>query len=66
MFSIKKKKENRYLYLVPVEDNLAQYEVISQEELENRVDQNQLEEGAKLYKVDKEIVIRFEKITYLE
>lgn len=54
------------MYLMPVEDGLAKWELIDQEELEKRVEQNLLEEGAKLFSVDQEINIRFEKITHLE
>ncbi len=66
MLNFKKKQENKYLYLVPVENNLAKWELIDQVELEHRVEENLLEESAVLYKVDQEIKIRSEKTTYLE
>ncbi|MBU3914372.1 hypothetical protein KKA14_02470 [bacterium] len=66
MFNFKKKRENQYLYLVPVENDLARWELIDQAELEHRVEENLLEENAVLYKVANEKKIRSEKTTYLE
>ncbi|MBU2512543.1 hypothetical protein KJ966_14500 [bacterium] len=66
MLNIKKKKDQQYLYLVPAENGLAKWEIIEQDELENRVEENLLEEESRLFKIDKEIFIKFEKITHLE
>ncbi len=66
MLNFKKKQGKKYLYLIPVENNLAKWELIDQIELEQRVEENLLEEDAVLYLVDKEIKIRSEKTTYLE
>ena len=33
MLNFKKKKENKYLYMIPIEYELAKWEVIDQEEL---------------------------------
>lgn len=54
------------MYLVPVENDLARWELIDQAELEHRVEENLLEENAVLYKVANEKKIRSEKTTYLE
>ncbi|MCP4749666.1 MAG: hypothetical protein GY866_02120 [Proteobacteria bacterium] len=45
---------------------MAKWEVFDQEELEKRVEKNLLKEGSKLFKVEQEIAIRFEKITHLD
>ena len=66
MLNIKKKKDIRYLYLVPVEEDLANWEILSHEELEERVANNELEEDGRLFKVEKEVAIRFEKRTFLD
>ncbi len=66
MLTIKKKKKQQYLYLEPVENGLAKWEIIESDELENRVEENLLEENSRLFKIDKEILIKFEKITHLE
>lgn len=66
MFNIKKKQEHQYLYLVPVEDGLAKWKLLDQQELDERVESSQLEEGAKLFRIEQEITIRFEKIIHLE
>ena len=66
MLSIKKKRRHQYLYLVPVEDGLAKWEILEQEELEKMADENQLEENSRVFKLDQEVNIRFEKITHLE
>jgi hypothetical protein len=66
MFSLKRRKNATYLYVKPVKDGLARWEVINQKELDNRVEENLLENGSRLFKVDHEITIRFEKTTHLE
>lgn len=66
MLNIKKKKKYQFLYLIPVEEGLAKWEVIEEDELEARVEENLLEEGSRLFRIDQEIAIRFEKITHLE
>lgn len=66
MLTIKKKRKHQYLYLVPMEDGLAKWEILEQEELEQRADDNQLEENARVFKLDQEVSLRFEKITHLE
>lgn len=66
MFNIKKKQDHQYLYLVPVEDGLAKWELLDQQELDERVENGQLEEGAKLFRIEQEINVRFEKIIHLD
>ncbi|MDH5559357.1 MAG: hypothetical protein OEY59_00715 [Deltaproteobacteria bacterium] len=66
MFNLSKKKEAKYLYLLPGPDDLAQWEVLNEEELEKRVKENRLEEGCKLFKIEQEVNIRFEKIIHLD
>lgn len=66
MLSIKKKRDYRYLYLVPLEEGVARWEIIDESELKVRANENQLEEEARLFRIDKEIPIHFEKITHLE
>ena len=62
----KNKKDIQFIYLTPAEDDLVRWEFLDQEELDRRVEENLLVEGARLFKIDKEITIRFEKLTYLE
>jgi hypothetical protein len=66
MLSIKKKKEQLYLYLTPVEHEVARWEILDEQELKARAEENLLEEGARLFKIDKEVPIHFEKITHLD
>jgi hypothetical protein len=66
MLKIKKKRSYSYLYLVPLEEGVAHWEIIDERELKLRVEENQLEEEARLFRIDKEIPIHFEKITHLE
>ncbi len=66
MLSIKKKKDHLYLYLVPIESEVARWEIIDEQELKIRADENLLEENARLFKIDKEVPIHFEKITHLD
>ncbi len=66
MINFSRKKSVQYLYLMPKADNLARWEVIDQEELDLRVEENRLSEGSRLFKIDHEVNIRFEKITHLE
>ncbi len=66
MLSIKKKKAQTYLYLVPIEHEVARWEVLDEQELTTRAEENLLEEGARLFKIDKEVPIHFEKITHLD
>jgi hypothetical protein len=68
MLSIKKNKKHQYLYLVPDEEDAAKWEmeVIDEDEMKARAEENALVEGARLFKIDKEIPIRFERTTHLE
>ncbi len=68
MLSIKKSRSHQYLYLVPVEDEEEKWEmeVIDENELKVRAEENSLVEGARLFKIEKEIPIRFERITHLD
>ena len=66
MLSIKKNKSQQYIYLVPVEEGLVKWEIIDDDELETRAEENALVEGARLFKIEKEVPIRFERITHLD
>ena len=56
----------QYIYLMPSGDSHAKWELIDQEELEKRVQENTLEEGCRLFKVDQELNVRFERTTHIE
>ncbi len=45
---------------------MALWELLDQEELERRIKQNLLEEGCRLFRVNQEFNVRYEKTTYLE
>ncbi len=68
MFKFKKKKEKEklFIYLVPVENELSKWELLDEKELEKRVAENLLDEGSRLFSVDQEVKIRFEKVTHLD
>lgn len=66
MLTIKRKKDQRYLYLVPVENGLARWEIIDEQELKTRAGENLLEEGARVFKIEKEVAIEVEKITHVD
>jgi len=74
LFDIKKKKALQYLLLTPIAsgplggivENQATWEVLEAEELERRVEENDLDEDCRLFVVDREISIRFEKTTHLD
>ncbi|MBT4286803.1 MAG: hypothetical protein HOD92_05645 [Deltaproteobacteria bacterium] len=66
MLNFAKNEPDQYLYLIPGEDNLARWEILDQEELERRVKQNMLEDGCRLFRVDQEYKVRFEKMTHIE
>lgn len=67
MFAIKKlQKEAQYLYLLPVEEGVAQWEIFDQEELDKRVSEGLLQDGCRLFKLDKEVNVSFERVTHLE
>lgn len=66
MLSIQRKKKQQYIYLMPTEDGIAKWELIDVEELERRIENGGLEEGCRLFKVDKEINVRFETVIHLE
>ena len=54
------------MYLIPVEEGVAQWEIINQEELDRRVQANLLKKGCRLFKVEKEIQVSFEQLTHLD
>lgn len=66
MFNFTKNDHIQYIYLIPGEDNMALWELLDQEELERRIKQNLLEEGCRLFRVNQEFNVRYEKTTYLE
>ena len=66
MLSIKKKKKEQYLVLVPLDDETARWEIVDKAELGIRAAENQLAEETRVFKIDQEIKLRFEKITHLE
>lgn len=66
MFKFNKKKEKQFIYLTPAENDMVKWELLDEKELETRVAENSLEEGSRLFRVDQEIKIRFEKVTHLE
>jgi len=66
MLSIKKSKNYQYLYLIPVEEDTAKWEIIDENELKIRAEENLLVEGSRLFKIEREVPIRFEKITHLD
>jgi len=66
MLTIQRKKRQQYLYLVPGEENMAKWELFDHEELERRIENGSLEEGCKLFRVDKEINVRFETVVHLD
>lgn len=67
MFSLSKASGNsQYLYMIPVEEGVAQWELIPQEELDRRVEKNLLQKGCKLFKIEKEIQVTFEQLIHLD
>ncbi len=66
MLSIKKSKHHQFLYLVPMEVDLVKWEIMDEDELKTRVEENTLVEGARLFKIEKEVPIHFERITHLD
>ena len=62
----KKSNASSYLYLVPSGENYAQWELLDQEELNRRVEANELKDGCRLFAVDKELSIRTEKTTFID
>ena len=66
MFKFNSNESNLYIYILPGHENQAEWEILDQEELERRVKQNALEEGCRLFRVDQELKVRFERKTHLE
>ncbi|MDX2469905.1 MAG: hypothetical protein QNL04_04935 [SAR324 cluster bacterium] len=72
LFDIKKKKEEQYLLLTPGEPSLmggetqATWELLDEAELDRRVAENELDDSSRLFVVDREIKIHFQKTTHLE
>ncbi len=52
--------------MMPVEENMAKWEIIDQDELDKRIDDGLMEEGCKLYKIEKEINVSFETVVHLD
>ena len=48
------------------DENQATWELIDEAELERRVEENELEDDCRLFAVDREIKIHFQKTTHLE
>ncbi|OGG95313.1 MAG: hypothetical protein A2527_07260 [Candidatus Lambdaproteobacteria bacterium RIFOXYD2_FULL_50_16] len=65
-FNLGKKKPSKYLYLVPSGENYAQWEILDQDELDRRVEANELKDNGRLFALDKELTIRTEKTTYID
>ena len=66
MLSIQRKKKQQYIYLVGAEEGTAKWELFDQEELEKRLGNGSLVEGCRLFKIDKEIFVRFETVIHLD
>ena len=71
MFSIKKKKENHkenglYLYLQPIDDDTARYQVLNKDNLDDKVRNGEVEEGCRLFKLEREIKVEFETLIHLK
>jgi len=61
-----KKHKPTYLYLVPTMDGEASWELLEHDELERRIDKNELAEEGRLFEIAKERKIRTEKTTFLD
>ena len=60
-----KKREIRYMYIMPGEENSGTWEILSQEELEKRISDNLLQEGCRLFIIDEELKVSFERLTHI-
>ena len=49
-----------------MEVDLVKWEIMDEDELKTRVEENTLVEGARLFKIEKEVPIHFERITHLD
>ena len=66
MFFKKFAQGDRYVYLVPESEGVAAWEEFDQEELDRRIEENLLAEGCRLFRIDREIKVSFERVTHLE
>lgn len=68
MFKFKKSnKDSQYILILPSDGgNFAEWELLENDELEERAQKNEIPEGARLFRVDQEVKIRFEKSTHIE
>ena len=57
---------SQYLYILPQNENLARWEILEQEELEEKLDNDKLVEGCRLFKIEREIKVSFERVTHLD
>ena len=58
-------EDKQYIHLTPDSDELAEWQLIDQAELDRRVGENSIEEGSRIFQVEKEIQISFTKTTHL-
>jgi len=61
-----KKKNATFIYLVPTTETDAQWEILEQDELERRIEANELDEQGRVFEIAKERTIRTEKTTFLD
>ncbi len=74
LFDFKKKTSRQYLLLspAPTENSLLSGEgqmdwaLLSQEELDEKVESNELAEDSRLFIVEREVKIHFQKTTHLD
>lgn len=66
LLGIGKKKEKQYMYIMPGVDNTGTWELLNEEELEKRINENRLEEGCRLFVIDQELKVSFERLTHID
>lgn len=65
LLGLGKKKEVKYMYIMPSEGNAGTWEILNQEELERKISDNLLEEGCRLFVIDEELKVSFERLTHI-
>ena len=59
-------EESLYLYLLPSPENGCSYEVLNEADLERKHKTGDFQEGCRLFKIEKEIKISFERVIHFD
>lgn len=65
LLGLGKKKETTYMYVLPGVGNSGTWEILTEEDLERKISENTLEEGCRLFVLEEELKVSFERLTHI-